>query len=153
MEASKAEAKEKSLVAAQFKILDIAKPLLYVWGSAAEAAVADPLLVVAAESALQLWGHAFHNITMQRRENVLRQTDPRFESLLAESSRFKPKECALLRSCSFRVCQMMKRTGVLPGTPGPSASGHRMSPSPCLSERNGQKEKNKLRRNRIIRKL
>ena len=101
VEASKAEAKEKSLVAAQFKILDIAKPLLYVWGSAAEAAVADPLLVVAAESALQLWGHAFHNITMQRRENVLRQTDPRFESLLAESTRFKPKECALLFGRSF----------------------------------------------------
>jgi hypothetical protein len=65
--------------------LDITKPLLYVWGSSAAAAVVDPLKVSAAESALQLWGHAFHNITIQRRENILRQTDPRFESLLAES--------------------------------------------------------------------
>ena len=47
--ASKAEAKEKALVVSQFKILDIAKPLLYVWGCAADAAVVDPLLVSAAE--------------------------------------------------------------------------------------------------------
>lgn len=68
-EASKAEAKEKALVASQFKILDIAKPMLYLWGSAS--ASNDPVLISAAESALQLWGHAFHSITMQRRENVL----------------------------------------------------------------------------------
>ena len=67
-EASKAETKEKALVASQFKILDIAKPLLYLWGSAS--AASDPLLISAAESALQLWGHAFHSITTQRRKNV-----------------------------------------------------------------------------------
>jgi hypothetical protein len=67
-EASKAEAKEKALVASQFKILDNAKPLLYLWGSAS--AASDPLLISAAESALQLWGHAFHSIPTQRRENV-----------------------------------------------------------------------------------
>ena len=71
-EASKAEAKEKALVASQFKILDIAKPLplpyLYLWGSAS--AASDPLLISASESALQLWGHAFHSIPTQRRENV-----------------------------------------------------------------------------------
>ena len=77
-EASKAEAKEKALVASQFKILDIAKPLLYLWGSAS--AASDPLLISAAESALQLWGHAYHSIATQRRENVLHQTDPRFEA-------------------------------------------------------------------------
>ena len=60
-EATKAEAKEKSLVALQFKILDIAKPLLYLWGSATSEATPDaarnvPLLVSTSESALQLWG-------------------------------------------------------------------------------------------------
>jgi len=35
---------------------------------------------------------------------------------------------------------MKNRTGVLPGAPRPSASDPRMRPSPCLSERNGQKE-------------
>ena len=98
-EASKAEAKEKALVASQFKILDNAKPLLYLWGSAS--AASDPLLISAAESALQLWGHAFHSIPTQRRENVLHQTDPRFEALLAEPGRFKAKDCGLLFGRTF----------------------------------------------------
>jgi hypothetical protein len=59
-EASKAKAKEKALVASQYKILDIAKPLLYLWGSATSeatpyAAGNVPLLVSASESANQLW--------------------------------------------------------------------------------------------------
>jgi hypothetical protein len=54
-EKSKGEAKEEALVAS---------------------AGNDPFLVSASETALQLWGEAFHNITIQRRENVLRQTDP-----------------------------------------------------------------------------
>ena len=85
-EASKAEANEKALVASQFKILDIVKHLLYLWGSAS--AASDPLLISAAESALQLWGHTFHSITTQRRENMLHQTDPHFEALLSEPGRF-----------------------------------------------------------------
>lgn len=80
-EASKVEAREKALMASQFKILDIAKPLLYLWVSTTEAN-ADPLLVTAAVSALQLWGHAFHSIMGQRRENDLQQTYPRFTALL-----------------------------------------------------------------------
>jgi hypothetical protein len=51
-EASKAEDKEKALVASQFKILDIAKPTLYLWSSAS--ASNDPVLINVAESALQL---------------------------------------------------------------------------------------------------
>lgn len=61
-EANKAEAKEKALVVSQYKILDIAKPLLYQWGSAmteaiTNAATTDPLLVSVAESALQVGCH------------------------------------------------------------------------------------------------
>lgn len=70
-EASKSEVKKKSLSADQYKISEIGKPFLYVLESAVVAAVVDPLMVSAAESALQLLGHAFHNITIQRRENIL----------------------------------------------------------------------------------
>ncbi|KAI9565167.1 hypothetical protein GHT06_008943 [Daphnia sinensis] len=105
-EASKAEAKEKALAASQYKIFDIAKLLLYLWGSAmteatTNSATSDPLLVSAAESALQLWGHAFHNITVQRRENVRRITDPRFEALLSDPGRFKPRDGGLLFGRTF----------------------------------------------------
>ena len=139
-EATKAEAKEKSLVALQFKILDIAKPLLYLWGSATSEATPDaagnvPLLVSASESALQLWGHAFHSITIQRRENVLRQTDPRFESLLAETSRFKPREYGLLFVRTFLKNkvrdasddQKLKSLGQPGGRPFTSAASGRSS--------------------------
>jgi hypothetical protein len=88
-------------------------------------------MVSAAESALQLWGDAFHNITIQRRENILRQTDPRFESLLAESTRFKPKECALLFGPTFlrgmvkdaSDDQKLKALGRPGGQPSASTSG------------------------------
>ncbi|KAI9555050.1 hypothetical protein GHT06_020349 [Daphnia sinensis] len=38
----------------------------------------DSSMADAAVSALQLWGHSFHSVTMHRRENILKQTDPRF---------------------------------------------------------------------------
>ncbi|EFX61988.1 hypothetical protein DAPPUDRAFT_120679 [Daphnia pulex] len=139
-EASKAEAKEKALAASQYKILDIAKPLLYLWGSAmTEAATnpttSDPLLVTAAESALQLWGHAFHNITVQRRENVLRLTDPRFEALLTEPGRFKPRDCGLLFGHTFLKSmvrdasddQKLKALGQPGGRPSTSSGHHSRS--------------------------
>ena len=86
-EASKAEANEKALVASQFKILDIVKHLLYLWGSAS--ASSDSFLINATESVLQLCAcHTFHSITTQRRENMLHQTDPHFEALLSEPGRF-----------------------------------------------------------------
>jgi hypothetical protein len=134
-EASKAKVKEKALVASQFKILDIAKPLLYLWGSATSEATPDaagnvPLLVSASESALQLWGQAFHSITIRRRENVLRQTDPRFESLLAETSRFKLREGGLLCGRTFLKSmgrdasddQKLKSLGQPGGRPSTSAA-------------------------------
>ncbi|XP_045023289.1 uncharacterized protein LOC116935744 isoform X2 [Daphnia magna] len=134
-EASKAEAKEKALVASQFKILDIAKPMLYLWGSAS--ASNDPVLISAAESALQLWGHAFHSITMQRRENVLHQTDPRFEALLSEPGRFKARDCGLLFGRTFLRSmvrdasddQKLKSLGQPGGRPSTSSSSRHSRPS------------------------
>lgn len=125
-EASKAEVKKKSLSADQYKISEIGKPFLYVLESAVVAAVVDPLMVSAAESALQLLGHAFHNITIQRRENILWKTDHHFESLLAESTRFKPKECALLFGRTFlrgMVKDFLPALGCPGGQPSTSTSG------------------------------
>lgn len=134
-EAGKAEVKEKALVASQFKILDIAKPMLYLWGSAS--ASNDPVLINAAESALQLWGHAFHSITMQRRENVLHQTDPRFEALLSEPDRFKARDRGLLFGRTFLRSmvrdasddQKLKLLGQPGGRPSTSSSSRHSRPS------------------------
>ncbi|KZS10480.1 Uncharacterized protein APZ42_025044 [Daphnia magna] len=112
-EASKAEDKEKALVASQFKILDITKPILYLWGSSS--ASNDPVLINAAESALQLWGHAFHSITTQRRENVLHQTDPRFEALFRWACRgdgyLRPLLAVTSDPAAARVVAKSGRTG------------------------------------------
>ena len=71
-EASKAEAREKILVAQQYKILDVSRPLLFMWGNiASDPNLTNSPLWSAAVSALQLWGNAFHSVTGQRRENVL----------------------------------------------------------------------------------
>ena len=101
-EASKAEAREKILVAQQYKILDVSRPLLFMWGNiASDPNLANSPLLSAAVSALQLWGNAFHSVTGQRRENVLKQTDPRYESLLKDPENFKKRDCASLFGKSF----------------------------------------------------
>jgi hypothetical protein len=64
-------------------------------------------MAAAAVSALQLWGHAFHSVTIRRKENILKLTDPRFEALLSETNRFEPEECGTLFGRSF-LKQMVK---------------------------------------------
>ena len=71
-------------MALQFKILDIGRPLLFL-GSRLE----DPECIEALETALQLWGVAFNDITKSRRRNILRQTDPKMESLLEDQDNFE----------------------------------------------------------------
>ncbi|KZS20361.1 Uncharacterized protein APZ42_012970 [Daphnia magna] len=96
-EMAKAEATERSLKAEQYKILDVARPLLFLREEiAASAELKDSPLAEAAETALRLWGHTFHNVTVSRRENLLRVSDPKFLSLLKEPNRLKPRECASL---------------------------------------------------------
>ena len=74
-------------MALQFKILDIGRPLLFL-GSRLE----DPECIEALETALQLWGVAFNDITKSRRRNILRQTDPKMESLLEDQDNFEISE-------------------------------------------------------------
>ncbi|EFX76596.1 hypothetical protein DAPPUDRAFT_106830 [Daphnia pulex] len=96
-EMSKAEATERSLKAEQYNILDVARPLLFLREKIAESAdLRDSPLAEAADTALRLWGHTFHNVTTSRRENLLKVSDPKFLSLLKEPHRFKPRECASL---------------------------------------------------------
>ena len=64
-EMTKAEATEKSLKAEQYKVLDVARPLLYLKEQMAEGELQNSLM---AEAALRLWGHTFHGITANRRE-------------------------------------------------------------------------------------
>ncbi|EFX74987.1 hypothetical protein DAPPUDRAFT_108340 [Daphnia pulex] len=102
VEATKAESIEKSLLAEQYKILDIARPLLFVWENLSK----DPALKVsplseATGTALQLWGNSFFNLTARRRENILKTTDPKFVSLLNEPHRFCKKETGSLFGRSF----------------------------------------------------
>jgi hypothetical protein len=94
---SKAEATKGSLKAEQYKTLDVARPLLFLREKIAEPAdLRDSPLAEAADTALRLWGHTFHNVTTSRRENLLKVSDPTFLSLLKEPHRFKPRECASL---------------------------------------------------------
>ena len=59
-EATKAEAREKSLLADQYKILDIGRPLLFLWNDLTkDQTMLDSPLAVAAASAMQLWGNSF----------------------------------------------------------------------------------------------
>ncbi|KAI9554999.1 reverse transcriptase [Daphnia sinensis] len=80
--------REKVLLALQFKILDIGRPLLYL-----STRMTDPDCKEALETALQLWGVAFNDITKSRRRNlIIRQTDPKMESLLEDQENFDLSE-------------------------------------------------------------
>ncbi|KAI9551264.1 hypothetical protein GHT06_002337 [Daphnia sinensis] len=108
----KAEATERSLKAEQYKILDVARPLLFLREKIAESAdLKDSPLAEAADTALRLWGHTFHNVTTSRRENLLKVSDPKFLSLLKEPHRFKPRECASLFGRRF-IKNMVKEATV-----------------------------------------
>ncbi|KAK4028525.1 hypothetical protein OUZ56_017934 [Daphnia magna] len=97
--------REKALLALQFKILDIGRPLLFL-GSRLE----DPECIEALETALQLWGVAFNDITKSRRRNILRQTDPKMESLLEDQDNFEFSESNHLFGRHF--LKAMVRTAV-----------------------------------------
>ncbi len=60
-EMTKPEATEKSLKAEQYKVLDVARPLLYLKEQMAEGELQKSMLE-AVDVALRLWGHTFHGI-------------------------------------------------------------------------------------------
>jgi uncharacterized membrane protein YgcG len=100
-EMTKAEATEKSLKAEQYKVLDVARPLLYLKEQMAEGELQNSPMAEAVDVALRLWGHTFHGITANRRENLLKVSDPKFVSLLKEPERFKARQCGALFGSHF----------------------------------------------------
>ncbi|KAK4027874.1 hypothetical protein OUZ56_017015 [Daphnia magna] len=101
-ELSKAEANEKSLRAEQYKVLDVARPLLFLREKMSEKEeFRGSLMANAVDTALRLWGHTFHGITASRRENLLKISDPKFVSLLSEPNRFKTSQCGSLFGRTF----------------------------------------------------
>ena len=89
-ELSKAEANKKSLKAEQYKVLNVARPLLFLREKMFEKEeFRGSPMAKAVDAALRLWGQTFHSITACRRENILKISDPKFVSLLSEQSRFK----------------------------------------------------------------
>ncbi|KAI9552546.1 hypothetical protein GHT06_020399 [Daphnia sinensis] len=79
-ELTKVTQKEKILTSMQFKLLDISRPLLFISDS------------VAADKT---------NVNLDRRENILKFTDLRFESLLNEPEHFNPDVSEELFGRSF----------------------------------------------------
>ncbi|KZS16152.1 Uncharacterized protein APZ42_018153 [Daphnia magna] len=106
-EMSKAEATEKSLKAEQYKVLDVARPLLYLKEQMAEGELQNSPTAEAVDVALRLWGHTFYGITASHRENLLKVSDPKFVSLLKEPERFKTKQCGALFGSHF-IKEMVK---------------------------------------------
>lgn len=84
----KSDLVEKALLSTQYKVLDVARPLLELWRRLPEN---DPSAYFA-ESALRLWGVAFAEVSKHRRWNVLRQTDPSFTSLLSDPASFSGRD-------------------------------------------------------------
>ncbi|KAI9565203.1 reverse transcriptase [Daphnia sinensis] len=88
------EAAEKVWLTTQFKVMDIAPPLLHILNhvtSSPDITPENPLLV-ATEAALAQWARAFNHVTRRRRQNVLKCAAPRSEHLLDAEDSFNNEE-------------------------------------------------------------
>ena len=102
------ELNEKTLKAEQYKVLDVARPLLFLREQMSQDdSFRDSEMSKAVDTALRLWGHTFHGITTIRRENLLKVSDPKFVSLLKEPERFQPRQCSSLFGKAF-IKEMVK---------------------------------------------
>ncbi|KZS04662.1 uncharacterized protein LOC116927497 [Daphnia magna] len=87
----KIDNKESEMRAMQFKILDIVRPMLFIWETAQEETARD-----AAKVAIKQWAHAFFACTDFRRNNLLKQTNPSFVVMLKREKNFDEKEFEML---------------------------------------------------------
>jgi hypothetical protein len=78
---------DKAWSSAQFKTLNLARPLLALWKS-----LQDDPRVTLVEDTLKLWGVSFHELTKQRRYSLLRLTDSLYTPLLADPASFADGE-------------------------------------------------------------
>lgn len=87
------ESAEKTWLTVQFKIMDIASPLLYLHRSLVEEHE-DPEgpIMKATEAALFQWARAFHHVSRRRRHNMIASAAPSSEHLLEMSEAFNSVE-------------------------------------------------------------
>ena len=141
-EITKVEQKDKALTSVQFKLLDIARRMLFVSESLeADQTKVDPDLLNACNDSLRLLGHAFASLTARRRENILKFTNPSFESLLKDEERLTLDETSDLFGSSFlhRVVKNAEHDAKLRGVVHASGSGHRHSIHPGFSSSSNQR--------------
>ncbi|EFX66231.1 hypothetical protein DAPPUDRAFT_332412 [Daphnia pulex] len=88
---------EKAWLSSQYQVMDAMSPLLHLWINLPD----NSPLMEAAESALQLMGGAFANISKMRRLNVMRQVAPKMTPLLDDPRVFSPREISRLFGNKF----------------------------------------------------
>ncbi|KAK4007107.1 hypothetical protein OUZ56_012268 [Daphnia magna] len=88
---------ENTRLSTQYKVLDIARPLVRIWSSLQTGNPLNQPL----ESALCLWGVALNDIMKNRRKHILHQTAPDFLSLLTDPSMFPDRETSQLFGVQF----------------------------------------------------
>ena len=76
---------EKTWLSTHYKILNIARSSIQLWGSL-------PLPHPHLQHVLRLWGVAFRDVTMNHRKNILRQTAPDFLHLFSDPTMFSNRE-------------------------------------------------------------
>ncbi|KZS16057.1 Uncharacterized protein APZ42_018263 [Daphnia magna] len=88
---------EKAWLSSQYQVIDAMRPLIHIWINLPDT---SPLME-AAESALQLFGGAFANISKMRRLNVMRQVAPKMSPLLDDPRVFSSREISRLFGNKF----------------------------------------------------
>jgi hypothetical protein len=91
-EMAKAEANEKTLKAEKYKVLDVTCPILYLKEQMAKGELQNSPMVEAVDVALRFCCQTFQGITANRRENLLKVSNPKIVSLLKELESFKAKQ-------------------------------------------------------------
>ena len=96
-----AEAAEKHYLSFQYKVMDIAKPLLALRGACESEETTVDNIRTLADNALDLWAVAFNNVTHNRRRNILKVTDAELLLLLNNPDHFSENEIAYLFGDKF----------------------------------------------------
>ncbi len=92
----KIDRNEAELRGVQNKVLDVIRPLLFIWNSSK-----DRQIRKAVKTAIYLWAHAHFSMTALRRKNVLKQTHPTFISLMKKNTNFDEKQYGTLFGDAF----------------------------------------------------
>ena len=91
-----AEAAEKHYLSFQYKILDIAKPLLTLRGACESEAVTIETLRELIDLSLDLWALAFNHATHSRRRNILKVIEAELMLLLNNADHFSEDQTSYL---------------------------------------------------------